>query len=66
MDTSTWLVPAIRLSIPSIGADMDKVTESAMATAVAQAGSRRRHGLARLSASPHTPFIEVLRIFLFS
>jgi IMP dehydrogenase len=38
VDTSTWLTPGIRLSIPIISANMDTVTEANMAIAMAQAG----------------------------
>ena len=38
VDISTWLVPGIRLAIPILSANMDTVTESAMAIAMAQAG----------------------------
>jgi IMP dehydrogenase len=38
VDTSTWLVPGIRLAIPVLSANMDTVTETAMAIAMAQAG----------------------------
>ncbi|HNT24813.1 MAG TPA: IMP dehydrogenase [Anaerolineales bacterium] len=38
VDTSTWLVPGIRLVIPIISANMDTVTEAPMAIAMAQAG----------------------------
>jgi IMP dehydrogenase len=38
VDTSTWLTPSIRLSIPLISANMDTVTEAPMAIAMAQAG----------------------------
>lgn len=38
IDTSTWLTPAIRLAIPILSANMDTVTETAMAIAIAQAG----------------------------
>lgn len=37
-DTSTWLVPGIRLAIPIISANMDTVTEAPMAIAMARAG----------------------------
>lgn len=37
-DTSTWLVSSIRLAIPILSANMDTVTEAAMAIAMAQAG----------------------------
>jgi IMP dehydrogenase len=36
--TSTWLVPSIRLEIPVISANMDTVTETKMAIAMAQEG----------------------------
>lgn len=38
VDTSTWLVPGIRMHIPIISANMDTVTEALMAIAMAQAG----------------------------
>jgi IMP dehydrogenase len=38
VSTATWLVPGIRLSIPIIAANMDTVTETRMAIAMAQAG----------------------------
>src|SRR3990170_5863196 len=38
VDTSTWLVPGIRLAIPIISANMDTVTEADMAIAMAHAG----------------------------
>ena len=38
VDTSTWLVPGIRMHIPIISANMDTVTEAPMAIAMAQAG----------------------------
>lgn len=38
VDTSSTLVPGIRLSIPIISSNMDTVTESKMAIAMAQAG----------------------------
>src|SRR4030066_1770368 len=36
--TETWLVPGIRLSIPIISSNMDTVTETRMAIAMAQLG----------------------------
>lgn len=38
VDTSSWLVPGIRLHIPIISANMDTVTEARMAIALAQQG----------------------------
>ena len=38
VDTSTWLVPGIRMNVPIISANMDTVTEAPMAIAMAQAG----------------------------
>lgn len=38
VDTSTWLTPGIRLHIPIISANMDTVTETAMAIAMARLG----------------------------
>ena len=38
VDTSTWLTPSIRLNIPVISANMDTVTEAAMAIAMARTG----------------------------
>lgn len=38
VDTSAWLVPGMRLAIPIISSNMDTVTESAMAIAMAQVG----------------------------
>jgi IMP dehydrogenase len=38
VSTHTWLVPGIRLSIPIISANMDTVTETQMAIAMAQLG----------------------------
>ena len=38
VDTSTWLTPRIRLKIPVISANMDTVTETAMAIAMARSG----------------------------
>jgi len=38
VSTETWLVPGIRLSIPIISANMDTVTETRMAIAMAQSG----------------------------
>ncbi|GAB4476282.1 MAG: IMP dehydrogenase [Anaerolineales bacterium] len=38
IDLSTWLTPQIRLSIPIVSANMDTVTESEMAIAIARAG----------------------------
>lgn len=38
VDTSSWLVPGIRLNIPIISANMDTVTEAPMAIALAKAG----------------------------
>lgn len=38
VDTSSWLVPGIKLAIPVISANMDTVTEARMAIAMAQAG----------------------------
>ena len=38
VDTSTWLVPQIRMAIPIVSANMDTVTEGSMAIAMAQAG----------------------------
>ena len=38
VDTSTELVPGIRLAIPILSANMDTVTEAPMAIAMAQAG----------------------------
>ncbi len=38
VNTSTWLVPGVRMAIPVISANMDTVTEAPMAIAMAQAG----------------------------
>jgi IMP dehydrogenase len=38
VSTETWLVPGIRLSIPIVSANMDTVTETRMAIAMAQSG----------------------------
>lgn len=38
VDTTTWLTPSIRLNIPVISANMDTVTEAAMAVAMARTG----------------------------
>jgi IMP dehydrogenase len=38
VDTSTWLAPSFKLTIPIISANMDTVTETNMAIAMAQAG----------------------------
>ena len=38
VSTASWLVPGIRLSIPIISANMDTVTETHMAIAMAQSG----------------------------
>ncbi|MEM7033164.1 MAG: IMP dehydrogenase [Chloroflexota bacterium] len=38
VDTGTWLTPKIRLQIPIVSANMDTVTEAAMAVAMARAG----------------------------
>jgi len=38
IDLSTWLTPQIQLAIPIISANMDTVTESEMAIAIARAG----------------------------
>jgi IMP dehydrogenase len=38
VDTSTWLAPSFKLTIPIISANMDTVTEAKMAIAMAQAG----------------------------
>jgi IMP dehydrogenase len=38
VSTSTWLVPGMRLSIPIISSNMDTVTETQMAVAMAQLG----------------------------
>jgi IMP dehydrogenase len=38
VSTETWLVPGIRLSIPIVSANMDTVTETHMAIAMAQLG----------------------------
>jgi len=38
VNTSSWLAPGIRLQIPVISANMDTVTETPMAIAMAQAG----------------------------
>jgi IMP dehydrogenase len=38
VSTSTWLVPGIRLSIPIVSSNMDTVTETHMAVAMAQLG----------------------------
>ena len=38
VDTSTWLVPGIRMAIPIISANMDTVTEAPMAIVMAQTG----------------------------
>jgi len=38
VDTSTWLTPRIRLKIPVVSANMDTVTETAMAIAMARSG----------------------------
>lgn len=38
VNTSTWLVPGVRMAIPVISANMDTVTEAPMAVAMAQAG----------------------------
>jgi IMP dehydrogenase len=38
VDTATWLTPQIRLHVPIVSANMDTVTEAAMAIAMARAG----------------------------
>ena len=38
VSTETWLVPGIRLSIPIVSSNMDTVTETRMAIAMAQSG----------------------------
>jgi IMP dehydrogenase len=38
VDTSTWLAPSFKLTIPIVSANMDTVTETKMAIAMAQAG----------------------------
>jgi IMP dehydrogenase len=38
VDTSSWLVPGVRMAIPILSANMDTVTEAQMAIAMAQAG----------------------------
>jgi IMP dehydrogenase len=38
VDTATWLTPSIRLTIPVVSANMDTVTEAAMAIAMARSG----------------------------
>jgi IMP dehydrogenase len=38
VNTSSWLVPGIRVAIPLLSANMDTVTEALMAIAMAQAG----------------------------
>ncbi len=38
VDTATWLTPSIRLNIPVVSANMDTVTEAAMAIAMARTG----------------------------
>jgi IMP dehydrogenase len=38
VDTSSWLTPGIRLEVPIVSANMDTVTESAMAIAMARLG----------------------------
>lgn len=38
VDTSGWLTPTIRLRVPVVSANMDTVTEAAMAIAMARAG----------------------------
>ena len=38
VDTSTWLAPSFKLTIPILSANMDTVTETKMAIAMAQAG----------------------------
>lgn len=38
IDLSTWLTPQIQLAIPIVSANMDTVTESEMAIAIARAG----------------------------
>ncbi len=38
VDTSSWLTPTIRLRLPVVSANMDTVTEAAMAIAMARAG----------------------------
>ena len=38
VDTSTWLTPAIRLHLPVVSANMDTVTQAAMAIAMARGG----------------------------
>ena len=38
VDTSTWLTPTIKLKVPIISANMDTVTEAAMAIAMARIG----------------------------
>ncbi len=38
VDTSSWLTPIIRLRVPVVSANMDTVTEAAMAIAMARAG----------------------------
>ncbi|GIV80104.1 MAG: inosine-5'-monophosphate dehydrogenase [Litorilinea sp.] len=39
VDTSSWLTPEIRLQVPILSANMDTVTEAAMAIAMARAGA---------------------------
>ena len=38
VDTSTWLAPSFKLTIPILSANMDTITETKMAIAMAQAG----------------------------
>lgn len=38
VDTATWFTPAIRLQVPIVSANMDTVTEAAMAIAMARTG----------------------------
>src|SRR5512143_1514536 len=38
VSTHTWLVPGVRLSIPIVSSNMDTVTETRMAIAMAQLG----------------------------
>ena len=38
VDTSSWLVPGVRMAIPIVSANMDTVTDVPMAIAMAQAG----------------------------
>ncbi len=59
VSTSTWLVPGMHLSIPILSANMDTVTETRMAIAMALHGGL---GLIHFNMAPREQLSEVSRL----